>query len=174
LVALSTAQRFAGGPDLEGEGWVPNITQKGLGDWSVNDIASFLETGDMPDGDSAGRLDAARDQEYIAVESGRSRSNGGISEVAAAGAGPDAAQKKKKASERGDDQQSPDRVAWTRNPNSVVNGGLRADSARSPEKRRNRNCRSPDHTVTEGPPNWVGFGTDTQFLSPHAVTNFRA
>src|SRR6478736_9605887 len=54
LGAIITAQRFAGGPDLEGEGWVPNITQKGLGDWSVNDIASFLETGDMPDGDSAG------------------------------------------------------------------------------------------------------------------------
>src|SRR5258705_4394690 len=39
------------------------------------------------------RLDAARDQEYVAVESARSRSNGGISKVAAAGAGPDAAEK---------------------------------------------------------------------------------
>jgi len=54
LGGIVTAQRFAGGPDLEGEGWVPNITQKGLGEWSENDIASFLETGDMPDGDSAG------------------------------------------------------------------------------------------------------------------------
>ena len=33
---------------------MPNITQKGLGDWSANDIAYFLETGQMPDGDSAG------------------------------------------------------------------------------------------------------------------------
>ena len=54
LGGIVAAQRFAGGPNPEGEGWVPNITQKGLGDWSVNDIASFLETGDMPDGDSAG------------------------------------------------------------------------------------------------------------------------
>ena len=48
------AQRFAGGPNPEGEGWVPNITQRGLADWSEKDIAYFLETGDMPDGDSAG------------------------------------------------------------------------------------------------------------------------
>ena len=54
LGGIVAAQRFAGGPNPEGEGWVPNITQKELGDWSVNDIASFLETGDMPDGDSAG------------------------------------------------------------------------------------------------------------------------
>ena len=33
---------------------MPNITQKGLGDWSEKDIAYFLETGEMPDGDSAG------------------------------------------------------------------------------------------------------------------------
>jgi mono/diheme cytochrome c family protein len=54
LGGIISAQRFAGGPNPEGEGWVPNITQKGLRDWSENDIASFLETGDMPDGDSAG------------------------------------------------------------------------------------------------------------------------
>jgi mono/diheme cytochrome c family protein len=54
LGGIVAAQRFAGGPNPEGEGWVPNITQKGLRDWSENDIASFLETGDMPDGDSAG------------------------------------------------------------------------------------------------------------------------
>ncbi len=54
LGGIVAAQRFAGGPDPEGEGWVPNITQKGLGAWSENDIADFLETGDMPDGDSAG------------------------------------------------------------------------------------------------------------------------
>ncbi len=52
--SIVAAQRFAGGPNPEGEGWVPNITQKGLGEWSKNDIAYFLETGEMPDGDSAG------------------------------------------------------------------------------------------------------------------------
>ena len=54
LCGIIGSERFAGGPNLEGEGWVPNITQKGLGDWSEKDIAYFLETGDMPDGDSAG------------------------------------------------------------------------------------------------------------------------
>ncbi|WFU43754.1 cytochrome c [Bradyrhizobium sp. CB82] len=53
LGGLITSQRFAGGPSPEGEGWVPNITQKGIGDWSENDVADFLETGDMPEGDSA-------------------------------------------------------------------------------------------------------------------------
>ena len=54
LGGIITAQRFAGGPNPEGEGWVPNITQKGLGDWSEKDIAYFLQTGEMPEGDSAG------------------------------------------------------------------------------------------------------------------------
>ncbi|MGO4716416.1 c-type cytochrome [Bradyrhizobium sp. 2TAF24] len=54
LGGIVAAQRFAGGPDPEGKGWVPNITQKGLSDWSVKAIAYFLETGDTPDGDSAG------------------------------------------------------------------------------------------------------------------------
>ena len=54
LGGIITAQRFAGGPNPEGEGWVPNITQKGLGDWSEKDIGYFLQTGEMPDGDSAG------------------------------------------------------------------------------------------------------------------------
>jgi mono/diheme cytochrome c family protein len=54
LGGIITAQRFAGGPNPEGEGWVPNITQKGLGDWSEKDIAYFLETGELPEGDSAG------------------------------------------------------------------------------------------------------------------------
>ncbi|WP_407169479.1 c-type cytochrome [Bradyrhizobium sp. ORS 111] len=54
LGGIVGAQRFAGGPNPEGEGWVPNITQKGLSDWSAKDIAYFLETGQTPDGDSAG------------------------------------------------------------------------------------------------------------------------
>jgi mono/diheme cytochrome c family protein len=54
LGGIISAQRFAGGPNPEGEGWVPNITQKGVGDWSVKDIDYFLQTGQTPDGDSAG------------------------------------------------------------------------------------------------------------------------
>src|SRR6202022_3046266 len=53
LGGIVTAQRFAGGPNPEGEGWVPNITQKGIGDWSEKDVAYFLETGETPDNDSA-------------------------------------------------------------------------------------------------------------------------
>jgi len=34
LGGIVAAQRFAGGPDPEGEGFVPNITRKGLSDWS--------------------------------------------------------------------------------------------------------------------------------------------
>lgn len=55
LGGIVEAQRFAGGPNPEGEGWVPNITQKaGLAEWSVEDIADFLESGQKPDGDTAG------------------------------------------------------------------------------------------------------------------------
>lgn len=54
LGGIVSAQRFAGGPNPEGEGWVPNITQKGLKDWSEQDIAYFLKTGELPQGDSAG------------------------------------------------------------------------------------------------------------------------
>jgi mono/diheme cytochrome c family protein len=48
------AQRFAGGPSADGQGWVPNITQKALGKWSEKDLVTLLETGDLPDGDSVG------------------------------------------------------------------------------------------------------------------------
>jgi mono/diheme cytochrome c family protein len=54
LGGIVRSQRFAGGPDYEGDGWVPNITQKGIGSWSEKDIEYFLKTGDLPDGDSAG------------------------------------------------------------------------------------------------------------------------
>jgi mono/diheme cytochrome c family protein len=56
LGGIVTSQRFAGGPDPEGQGWVPNITQKELGEWSAKDISFFLATGATPDGDSAGGL----------------------------------------------------------------------------------------------------------------------
>jgi mono/diheme cytochrome c family protein len=54
LGGIVASERFAGGPDPDGKGWVPNITQKGLSDWSDKDIAYFLESGQTPDGDSAG------------------------------------------------------------------------------------------------------------------------
>ena len=54
LGGLDGGRRFAGGPDAEGKGWVPNITQKGLGSWSPGEIAYLLETGDTPEGDSVG------------------------------------------------------------------------------------------------------------------------
>lgn len=54
LGGIVASQRFAGGPNPEGKGWVPNITQKGLADWSDKDIAYLLETGMLSDGDSVG------------------------------------------------------------------------------------------------------------------------
>src|ERR1700712_4836396 len=54
LGGIIAGKRFAGGPNPEGEGWVPNITQKGLGEWSARDIAYLLETGLTPDGDTVG------------------------------------------------------------------------------------------------------------------------
>jgi mono/diheme cytochrome c family protein len=52
---IKSGQRFAGGPNPEGKGWVPNITQKGLKDWSKGEIEFMLETGQLPDGDSVGQ-----------------------------------------------------------------------------------------------------------------------
>ena len=54
LGGIVANKRFAGGPDPEGQGWVSNITQKGIGDWSEKDIAYFLQTGELPEGDAAG------------------------------------------------------------------------------------------------------------------------
>jgi len=54
LGGVIAAQRFAGGPNPEGEGWVPNITQAGLKDYSEKDIEYLLETGNTPEGDSVG------------------------------------------------------------------------------------------------------------------------
>lgn len=54
LGGIVSSQRFAGGPNPEGEGWVPNITQKGLKDWTEKELAWFLKTGELPDGDTAG------------------------------------------------------------------------------------------------------------------------
>jgi mono/diheme cytochrome c family protein len=54
LGGIVASERLAGGPNPEGKGWVPNITQKGLAKWTVKDIAYLLETGTTLDGDSVG------------------------------------------------------------------------------------------------------------------------
>ena len=48
--------RYAGGADMEGTGWVPNITQHkdGVAEWSAKDIAWMLKSGDTPEGDVVG------------------------------------------------------------------------------------------------------------------------
>src|SRR5262249_8575685 len=65
-----TSQRFAGGPNPTGEGWIPNITQKGLNDYSEKDVAYLLETGDTPDGDSVGgqMTDVVRNMAQLSPE----------------------------------------------------------------------------------------------------------
>ncbi len=56
LGGIVASQRFAGGPDPEGEGFIPNITQKTLGDWSEDDFVDLLETGQTPKDRVAGRM----------------------------------------------------------------------------------------------------------------------
>lgn len=53
---LDLSQWMAGAVAAEGEGKVPNITpgDAGIGGWSTNDIAYFLETGFTPEFDSVG------------------------------------------------------------------------------------------------------------------------
>lgn len=59
--AIIPSQRYAGGPDPEGKGFVPNITQadNGLKKWSAGDIAELLKSGFTPDYDSVGGTMAA-------------------------------------------------------------------------------------------------------------------
>jgi mono/diheme cytochrome c family protein len=49
-------RRFAGGPEPEGRGWVPNITphESGLKDWTRGDVKELLTTGFTPSYDSVG------------------------------------------------------------------------------------------------------------------------
>jgi mono/diheme cytochrome c family protein len=55
LGGIIESQRFGGGPDLEGDGWVPNITPKGrLAEYSEKDLTYLLKNGDTPEGDSVG------------------------------------------------------------------------------------------------------------------------
>jgi mono/diheme cytochrome c family protein len=58
---IVASERFAGGPAVDGDGWIPNITAAGLGHWgddniawSEKDIVDFLAEGINPAGDYAG------------------------------------------------------------------------------------------------------------------------
>ena len=53
LGGLVASQRFAGGPDPSGDGFVPNITQKAL-TLSHDELVTLLETGETPMGDTVG------------------------------------------------------------------------------------------------------------------------
>jgi mono/diheme cytochrome c family protein len=53
LGGIITAQRYAGGPEPGGDGFVPNITQKSL-TYSQEQLVKLLETGETPDGDTIG------------------------------------------------------------------------------------------------------------------------
>lgn len=54
LGAVIASSRLTGGPNLEGHGVVPDITAKGLAEWSEADIAEALSSGFTPQGDSLG------------------------------------------------------------------------------------------------------------------------
>jgi mono/diheme cytochrome c family protein len=53
LGGITADGRHAGGPDPEGKGFIPNITQHptdGLGNWRVSDFEDLLKTGGLPAG----------------------------------------------------------------------------------------------------------------------------
>ncbi|WP_424811363.1 c-type cytochrome [Roseococcus sp. YIM B11640] len=54
LGAIRPATRYAGGPDMEGTGFVPNITPERIGDWQPSDMVTLLTTGRRPDGRRVG------------------------------------------------------------------------------------------------------------------------
>lgn len=75
--AIVTSRRFTGGQSPTGQGGVPDITQRKLHDWKVEDFAETLDTGMTPDSDRVGgpmvevvantRQLSAADREAIAV-----------------------------------------------------------------------------------------------------------
>jgi mono/diheme cytochrome c family protein len=77
LGAIVTSRRFTGGQSPTGQGGVPDITQRKLHDWKVEDFAETLDTGMTPDSDRVGgpmvevvantRQLSAADREAIAV-----------------------------------------------------------------------------------------------------------
>jgi mono/diheme cytochrome c family protein len=56
LGGIIADEAFAGAKNPEGKGTVPNITPSddGIGDWSEEDVAYLLETGNTPDFDVIG------------------------------------------------------------------------------------------------------------------------
>jgi mono/diheme cytochrome c family protein len=54
LGAIREATRYAGGPDQEGTGFVPNITPERIGNWRQEDMVGLLTTGRRPDGRRVG------------------------------------------------------------------------------------------------------------------------
>jgi mono/diheme cytochrome c family protein len=56
LGVIPDGRRFAGGPNPEGKGWIPNITPHatGIGDWTKSDVSEVLSSGLTPSGDSVG------------------------------------------------------------------------------------------------------------------------
>lgn len=56
LGAILPERRFAGGPDPEGRGTVPNITPSpsGIGGWSAEEVVTLLTTGETPTFDTVG------------------------------------------------------------------------------------------------------------------------
>ncbi|MEZ2224010.1 cytochrome c [Rhizobium sp. RCC_161_2] len=52
--AIRAKIRFAGGPDPDGTGFIPNITPSRIGHWSEADIAEMLRSGNTPDHGRAG------------------------------------------------------------------------------------------------------------------------
>jgi len=56
LGGIKPSERFAGGTDPDGQGWVPNITPhpNGIAAWSVRDIEFLLETGLTPNSSAVG------------------------------------------------------------------------------------------------------------------------
>lgn len=54
--AIIEDRRFAGGPDPEGRGAVPNITPSpsGIGGWTPEDLVTLLKTGETPNFDTVG------------------------------------------------------------------------------------------------------------------------
>ena len=56
LGAIIARRRFAGGPSPNGQGGVPDITQRKLYDWKVEELAETLATGMTADADLVGGL----------------------------------------------------------------------------------------------------------------------
>ena len=54
LGALVASQRYAGGPEAHGDGWVPNITPRSLKDWTRGEWVQLLQMGLTAEGDSVG------------------------------------------------------------------------------------------------------------------------